>query len=165
MHVKHYCSAYRSEWWLLVRGTKHCCKGHLQLSWCCRGGDTVGSHMSSTATTLQNVFHNCIYLLIFLKKTKQNPKLLVPGISAKREIWKSLSFDFQRITLYMAFVSQFCLHTYAHQPAWYLWRCHLYLISVFALPDLISWSLLVSPPHLTYFFCVLALVSLHFFWT
>lgn len=55
-----------------------------QLSWCCRGGDTVGCHVSSAATVLQNVFHNHIHLLI-LKKTKTLTHL-VPGVSAKREI-------------------------------------------------------------------------------
>ena len=166
MHVKHYCSAYRNEWWLVVRWTMHCPKGHpaivttLQERRCCRLSRVLRSHC----------FTECLsqpYPPVDLKKTR-NPKRLVPGVSAKKEIWKPLSFDFQPITLYLVFVSQFCLPTYAHRPAWYLWRCRLHLISVFALPDLVSRSLLISPPDSSSspdLFRVLALVPLQFFWT
>lgn len=64
-------------------------------------------------------------------------------ICKKRDV-RTLVFHLRPVTLYLDFVSLFCLPAYAHWPSWYLQRCHLHLLSVFALPDLVSWCLLIS---------------------
>lgn len=165
IHMKHYCSRYGSKWWFLVRWIVALVLSDTPLlSWRCRGRDTIGCHTSSTATVLWNVFlYPPIDFFFFFLPHHPTPPLSCQFLVylPKRDL-KTFIFWFPAYN----FILGLCV------PIPFSNMCSLTCLvplemplAVVALPDLISWSLFISlpdsPPHLAYFFCVLASVPLN----